>query len=280
MLAGGILVTLSSSAAVSAGVEVSGDQPPVTTLITGSISDSSDPIGWQPLGPITTGTLLGSGDPPDVAFRLGTAYPLVVWSFKTSLHRDVYFAEWSQTGWTDPSNLTASPVDEADPRVFVEPDGTVHVVWWQMSMLVHEVHWTQRPAGQASWQPPVQVSTASERARRPSVVVLEGQPWFAYERDSSSPEMLQDVVVARALPGGGFERQAVHSTARAERLDVVLHVEQGRLWADWKNGDAEFGCAELEIGQWATTPVPWTDPTWVGVEGVRKQIRQEVVGPD
>ena len=102
--------------------------------------------------------------------------------------------------------------------------------------------------------------------------------------------------VIRRLSGGGKGMTSILRTdsgRRANRkrsrscpdpvqddpLDAVLHVESGRLWAEWMHEAEEFGCAERDAeGAWIPgTPEPWYDPSWIGVEHTRKAVRTRIL---
>ena len=119
----------------------------------------------------------------------------------------------------------------------------------------------------------------SEAARRPSVAVSNGTRWVSYERDALDAGAAKDVVAARNRPGDGFDFELVASTARAERLDAVLHAMKGRFWIDWKQSDGAFAYSErLEDGWAPIRTVPWTDHSWVGTAAARKTIQQRGLG--
>jgi hypothetical protein len=214
---------------------------------------------------------------PDIVWK-ENGWPAVTWNYNAGSDFDIAFSEWDGTQWTATAFLTASTGDERDPRLFVEPDGTTRVVWWTAGAS-EEVYLSTRQAGSSTWDLPVVVTTGGENGRRPAVSVFEGMVFVAYERDSISPGMAQDIVVAALQAGGGFVFEVIGATARTERFDVMLHAEQGHLWADWKHEAGEFGCAEHQssAGWTANTPEPWTDPSWIGVEQTRKAIRSRIL---
>jgi hypothetical protein len=271
-----------------------GREPPVdshgvsvSTLVLG-ITEDSDPISvaaWQPFRQVPAGWILNAdgharGDGgPDLAFRPGSAWPVAVWAYNQGAHRDVAFSEWDGSAWTAIEFLTAGAGDDLDPRVFVEPDGTVHVAWWTASP-PSGVFVRTRPAGAGAWDAPIQVSDGLIPARRPSVLIFDGVLRIAYERDASLPGMAQDVVVATRQAGGAFVFEVVASTARTERLDPLLHATAGHLWLDWKHAVADLGCAERVGSGWVLgPPEPWADPSWIGVEETRRLIGRHVAGP-
>ena len=161
--------------------------------------------------------------------------------------------------------------------MFVELDGTVHLTWWTDGT-PSAVYVMSRPAG-SGWLAPVLVTGPEESGRRPSVAVFDGALLVAYERASDAPGMIQEIVVATEQPGGDFAYEVVAATARADRLDAVLHAERGKLWVDWKQDEALIGYAEREDGAWAVaSPLAWTDPSWIGVEMTRRVVRFTVLG--
>ena len=127
------------------------------------------------------------------------------------------------------------------------------------------------------------VSPPGEVVRRPTVTVHHGVVRGAYERlPGTEPTGSRELVVRRFDTDRGYIEEHVVSVARGDRLDPMLHVEAGRLWMDWKNSDTRFGSAELVNSSWtAPTLYGWSDPSWVGVESMRKFIRRNLlVAPD
>jgi hypothetical protein len=247
----------------------------------GDDPDPFPPLRWKEFRLLPPTLVLNSagearGDGgPDLAWD-SDGRPLAVWAWNVGGDHDVAFAEWDGTAWTSPTFLTAGLSDDLDPRVFVESDGTVHVAWWTAGT-PSAVFVATRPAGGA-WQAPIQVTGPAESGRRPSVAVLEDALLVAYERDAASPGTSQEVVVARRQPDGTFAVEYLVSTPRPDRLDVVLHSEAGRFWADWKEDGGRMGFASVGGGGWGVrSSRPWTNPSWIGVEDVRRSIRRELL---
>jgi hypothetical protein len=177
--------------------------------------------------------------------------------------------------WSETHLLTAGAPDDVDPRIFSEPDNTLHVVWWTDGA-VTRVLLATKPAASSVWDVPVEVASGG---RRPSVAISAGVLRVSYERDSSVPGLAQDVVVVRREAEGGFTEEFVASTDHADPLESVLHSTLGKTWIDWKHGDGAFGCSEHGPPGWGNVEgVSWTDPTWVGVEATRRLIEVQVLG--
>jgi hypothetical protein len=276
--------------AVAVRAEVSTDPTPggVNTLTMG-IVDDSDPISvmWQPFRSIPPERILNAsgharGDGrPDLAFKAITddpepvpGWPVVVWAYDAGADHDIAIAEWVGAEWGPIEFLTAGVDDDLDPRVFIEDDGTTHVVWWTDGVADKVFLLTRSPAS-PSWNDLLEVTAAG---RRPSVAVFGGELRVAFERDSTVQGMAQDVVILRREIAGTFSEEFATSTSRTQPLDAVLHTRAGKLWVDWKQGYQVFGCAKHELGAWGPVEQPvWPDPTWIGVEETRRVIEGQVL---
>ena len=277
------IVVLAAGLLPSTFAEVSRSSDSSSSILFGGSdgADPIDPLGWYPYRSGQTVMILNSDGVaredgrPDIAWHADGA-PVVVWAWNLGTDHDVALAEWDGDDWAAPAFLTSSTSDDLDPRVFLEPDGTVRVAWWTDGT-PSAVFVMTRPAG-GGWSAPVQVAGPDESGRRPSVAFFDGALRVAYERASDVPGMAQEIVVATEQPGGTFSYEVVAATARADRLDAVLHAERGKLWVDWKQDEALIGYAECEAGAWtAASPIAWTDPSWIGVEMTRRVVRFTVL---
>jgi hypothetical protein len=257
----------------------SGGDVSTILMAIGDGPDPIDPLGWRPIRNIPSERGLNSGGydrgdgRPDIAYRSST-WPVAVWAYNTGADFDISFSEWTGTAWSAFEFLTSSLVDELDPRLFVEADGTIHVVWWEDGATDSVRLLSRDPLG--AWDAaPVLVTSDG---RRPSVAVWGGVLRVAYERGSEEPDMNQDIVVARQESDESFTPEIVARTERTDRLDAILHVENGRLWVDWKHADDSISYAEANDGFW-TEPAgeTWSDPSWLGVEDVRRTIRRNLL---
>lgn len=254
-----------------------------------AIGEDADPIPrtdirWQPVRSISSSEILNStGDvrtdgSPDVVYHESTYRPFVVWAYDNGPDHDIAFSHWTDNGWTNEQFLTFDAEDELDPRLFVGLDEETYVVWW-VDGSDPRVMLTSRTTNLAAWEVPTRVSPPGETVRRPTVSVFQGVIRVAYERlPDAAPTGSRELVVRRFDPDRGFIEEHVVSVPRADRLDPVLHVQSGRLWMDWKNSDTRFGSAELVNSSWtAPTLYGWSDPSWVGVESMRKFIRRNLL---
>ena len=273
------------SLSVRAEISAEPTEASVQTMVLAQIVDGPDPIGpgvWRPyrvwaaqriLNP--GGASRGDGGPDIVTLPSGS--PLVVWALNNGPEHDIVLSEWGGGMWGPVESVAPSPTNDLDPRVFVEPDGAVHLVWWEEEA-AGRVLLSSRPAGSISWSVPVQVSPVGVAARRPSVTVDGGALKVAYETDVPSPGTGQQIVVATRRPDATFAIDLTVGTTRTEPLVPILHAERGTLWLDWMEDAQSFGCARWTGTAWETsTVVPWTDATWLGTEDMRRVVRRQVL---
>jgi hypothetical protein len=256
----------------------------VRTLVVGSITDDPTPIGiWRQLRNTPSNRALNpDGDDrgdgrPDIAWRSGNA-PVVVWSFNHGDDRDIVYSAWTGGAWLPIQFLSVGASDDLDPRIFVTPDDSFHVVWWSEGLVptVYLQSWSSELDG---WQSAVQVSDGLIPARRPTVAVHEGRTIVAFERSPSPVNgAATDLVVATRGQDGSFQYEIVASTPRTAPLDIVLHSEAGHLWMEWIEDTANFGRSELESTGWTPVVLESSNAdSWIGIEETRRLIRNQVL---
>ncbi len=292
------LLLVGSSTTVVGEVSVHPNAGPSVNTLMMSIVEDPDPVNghsWLLYRPDGSNVLNPDGferghGGPRFAFAPGTGFPCVVWAYNRGSHHDIVFSEWNGTDWTDVEFLTASNQDELDPSVFVADDGTILVTWWRDDWF-DDVMLVRRPPGSADWSPATEVTGFFRSGRHPSVVVhdgaikivheesLFGSPTVTLSIEQVSGWFLQEtVVVAGVDTVNGVETNGVSGLTPPERIDPMLHSFDGRLWVDWKNGNREFAYREFTSEGWGdAVSRPWTDPTWLGVEMLRRSIRREIL---
>lgn len=244
-------------------------------VLVAGITEGPDPIPrviWVPVDRLYPGMQLEpdrSDGRPDVSLDpAGRA--VVAWAYRSAAGHEVAVLRWDRTSWGPVRFVTSSPAVELDPRAFVAPGDSLHVVWW-VEGPTDRVYYLQ-PQGGGPGFPQMVASDA----RRPSVVVAGGEVLLAYERDAAPGR--REIVLASRGVLGTFRATPLFEVPYGGALDVVLHYEKGRTWLDWKSGSGVMAYSERVGTSW-TAPVtlPWSDPSWAGSEDVRRQIRQIVL---
>lgn len=257
-------------------VEIEG---PTTYVLVVGIIEGPDPVPmliWEPVRQVdprlvlnASGALRGDGR-PDADFDPVSGRPWVVWAYRTSAAHDIAFATWDGSTWEDTRLLTVSAEDDLDPRIFIDNDGTAHVVWWVPggpSPLRH----VMRAAGASGFGVEEVLPFGGPSASRPSLAVWQGDWYVAFERPSASG---REVVLARRDGEGVWTLDVVGVTSRTGSLDPTLHVEAGHLWLDWKHDGGRVAYRQRNAGTWTQlATVPWIDPSWFGEQEARELVR-------
>jgi hypothetical protein len=252
-------------------VEAGGGKPKIT--------EGPDPIPHAPTGSDSDCGVPGADDTgrddgrPDLVVDPTTGGPIVVWAYDAVIDHDIAVGEWTGDDCRlSLGFLTSSLVDELDPRVFVDRDGTAYVVWWEAG-LPERVLLSYRLAGSRYWEFPSEIATGG---RRPAVVVHNGQLLVAYERDAADG---QEIVLA--VPGeSGYDLEVVATTTRSAGLDVVMHSAAGRLWVEWKHSDTELAYSQRVSARWTTpTIVPRTNRSLARLGPAPSPVHRKSLSP-
>ena len=253
----------------------------VNVLILGVIEDP-DPIPqslWTPVRDIDpqlylnpTGALRDDGR-PDIAIDPVDHVPHVVWAYDNGSDHDIAYSRWEVDHWSPPEFLTASSVDEIDPRIFVDDSRTL-VVWWETA--TNTIRLVERQEGDA-WGP---TEVVVDEGMCPSVASWGGTVFVASERPDG--EGSKDIVLSMRLEKNYYDSDVLRfGSSLGPPLEVVLHSEQGLLWMDWRESATDFAYAEYGGSEWSTAvTVPLSADTWVGREETRLSIRTAVLSAD
>ncbi len=122
---------------------------------------------------------------PSLAVHPLTGLPWAVWSFNENGDYELAVSYFDGYDWSSPILLGSAPngADDLQPQMQFSPDGRPLITWWRMSPdgSSQSVWFTTRQSG--TWMPPVQLSSAREKARRPSLLLDDDALIVAYETD-------------------------------------------------------------------------------------------------
>jgi hypothetical protein len=97
--------------------------------------------------------------------------PLVVWSEWDGNDYEIMYSMWDEVeGWLPPEPLTHNEVDDLDPVILLDPEGTVWVAWWTDDE-VDQVWLVTFSDGE--WSEPELVSDPEQNSRWPDLYINE-----------------------------------------------------------------------------------------------------------
>jgi hypothetical protein len=278
----GLAVALLLAAGGAARAEVAAcvQDGDANVLIMAGITEGPDPIPqyWLPVREHVDPVLLlnpdGASDGrPHFAYDPTTGAPHVVWAHDVAgVDFDVAYSTWGGTQWTPPQFLTSRADDELDPRIHAA-DGALYVVWWVPGP--DRVFLSQRARGELDWSIPEQVGLTGNAGRRPAVVEYQDTVLVAAERSTGGGS--KDVLVSTEGQTG-FTTEVVATAPQSAPLNVMLHLQDGRLWMDWRHSDAAYAYSEFDGDDWKPAViVPWAVNDWIDYEEIRLIIRNLVL---
>jgi hypothetical protein len=258
----GIVLVGLAAAAVPVPAEVgvalgSGAPVPVSYVIVG-ITDDPEPVGnaWIRYSVEGTGRKVlneegfVNGDGPPSLVVAGDV-PTVAWARNSPAGYDIVTSRFVAGDWTAPQVVVASPENELDPFLVVNPaDQSVHLLYWvddgTQGVLVR-----QAPPDLSSWGPPVQVSYPGEIAVRPSAAFHDGVLKVAYEvHDFGFGTTPRHIIVATRV-GEVFTSEQLATTSYSGATSPIAHSASGTFWVDWADAEGEMAwTSEQPSGSW------------------------------
>ncbi len=131
-----------------------------------------------------SGALRADGT-PSIAIHPLTGLPWAVWSFNESGDYELAVSFFDGRFWASPILLGSAGNGQSDlqPQLQFTPDGRPLITWWRMSPdgTEQSIWFTSRQNG--TWIPPVRLSSAREKASRPSMLLDNDQLIVAFETD-------------------------------------------------------------------------------------------------
>ncbi len=171
--------------------------------------------------------------------------------------------------------LSTHADDDRRPRIAIEDDGDVWVVWWRDSA-TDEIVFRRRPHG-STWDAEEVISESGESSRNPSIVRDGSDVFVAYEYDSGSDTAIALLKDEWAPDPFGL-RLTLDTTSYSGDVDVLLFSESGNVWVTWVDSASDVAWSEYDAAtdSWSlTTLESYSADT---VEDARGRIRTTVLG--
>jgi hypothetical protein len=230
------------------------------------LTEDPTPFGsaWRKISPVDAihATLNPEGEAngdgaPSILSDANSGLIAVAWARNSASGFDIVVSRFVADSWTTPQVVVASPVNELDPRLVLDPNGSVHVFYWVDGSTPQVFH-TVAPSDLSSWSAPVAVSQVGVAACRPAGTFYNGVLRVAYEvHNFGNGNTPRQVVLAR-VEGGAFVPEVVAMTNNLGDVRPEVHGHAGHLWVDWVDhettgGDGELAWTRLDAqGQWET----------------------------
>jgi hypothetical protein len=192
---------------------------------------------------------------PSILADVNTGLIAAAWARNSASGFDIVVSRFVNDAWTTPQVVAASPVNELDPQLVLDPNGSVHVFYW-VDGATPQVFHTVAPSSLSSWSASVAVSQPGVASCRPAGAFYNGVLRVAYEvHNFGSGNSPRQVVLAR-FEGGAFIPEVVAMTNNLGDVRPQVHSHGGHIWVDWVDHETteaagELGWTRLDAqGQW------------------------------
>jgi len=165
----------------------------------------------------------------------------------TSIPGEIYYARRVGNTWQPPDNLSNSPVLAESPRIAVDGNGTVHVVWTEDTAGgTPEIYYARREA--STWSAPVNVSLNAGSSRDPQLAVQSNGTVHVLWRDTTATPGVYNVYYAQRTTSWTTPLQLSSSATSVD--GPRLAVDGGGIaHAVWGAGEIYYARRD---GSWST----------------------------
>lgn len=160
----------------------------------------------------------------------------VFWSYKVGPSFEVYYAQYQSTGWTTPSQITSTTLNDTQPSAAVSQSGTVWLVWTRVNSTNPSI-----PAGKqvfyktwtnGIWSPQTQLTTDTNQNYGASVMIAkDGIVRVTYSKGAAGSAYQ---LYEKTFNGVSWtaDTQIVSSSSTDEHPSM-MQDRNGTLWLFW-----------------------------------------------
>lgn len=136
--------------------------------------------------------------------------------------------------WTYPVNVSATEQDSFSPSMVRDGDGTLHIVWADITPGNWEIFYSNSVDGGVNWSAPINVSNNEGHSTNPTLAVdAEGTLYLAWEDNTTGD---YDIRYAyRPKDGSWSESENVSLDPGRDTNPKLLSHAQGDLYLAWNN---------------------------------------------
>jgi len=246
----GVVVQAGSTAhPVAYVLEITEDPSPITQIWAKLAPPDAFHVDLNPQGDTN-----GDGK-PSLVTDANSGLTAAAWSRNSANGFDAVVSRFVSGAWTVPQAVVASPANERDPQLVLDPNGSVHMFYW-VDGTTPQVFHTVAPPDLSSWSTAELISEAGVSSCRPAGAFYNGILRVAYEVHNLGNGTAPREVVLGRFENGSFVTEVVAVTNNLGSVQPQVHSHAGRLWVDWIDYEATDGSGDLAWtrlnaqGQW------------------------------
>lgn len=192
------------------------------------------------------GDLNADGE-PSFAINPITGSPEVVWSKFDGIDYEIAYSYFEGLEWSEYEIITYNNINDFDPCIAFNNDGTVKVAWWSDEPIQQVYYKVRKNNGE--WSLTLRVSDFLETSRFPSITALNNLSYVGYESLANPGEKNICLGTIGEDPDPIpqlLTRKKVGTGNLVPNSEPMPHNENDHIWIDWIY-DENFLCWSEKI---------------------------------
>ncbi len=177
-----------------------------------------------------------------------------VWEDDSTGNGEIFFSENRGDGWTAPVNLTNTTENSQSPSLFLDSSGNLHLVWMEyvVPQNINQIFYKTYNST-SGWSSAVNISSTTEEAESPQVLVNSSGTVFIFWRQSMSRAF--NVVMKKSNLGFGNLMQITNAAKSILDYHCVLDSSDNLhlVWQD--NNDIYYSWSGDNGTNWLDQPI-------------------------
>jgi len=227
-------------------------------LLPGSAGAAAQATGWS--SPQNISHNQGNSQLPSIAVDTqGNLY--VVWKDDTAGSSGFLYSTRSvgDSNWSAPQNIPGTSATPGDPRIAVDHQGSLHVVWQDNIGGESGIFWAVR-SSDGSWSAPQKITGSSANSSAPDIAVdAQGNPHVVWEEELTQGNT--DVIYATKSGQADWLTQNISNNQEGSGSPSIAIDGEGTLHVVWEDDSLEITGGYLDI-LYAAKPGDggWSEP--------------------
>ncbi|ANM30648.1 hypothetical protein ABI59_15295 [Acidobacteria bacterium Mor1] len=170
--------------------------------------------------------------------------------------------------------LTANGDDELEPRIVIESDGTVRIVYWRDLTTPDALVVSYDPVAE-SWSAE-RTLNGSAGGKAPELAYDGTDSWFVFETGESAGSSVDVGIIAEEPDPINTVRLGTNDGSTA--ADPIIVAESGSLWVTWVDDGTYVAWSEYDSANDSWSTAQLEDYSADDVSSARARIRDDVLG--